>query len=64
MREVVLDTETTGLNTKTDRIVEIGMIELSNRIPTGREFHAYVNPMWRIEEEAMAVHGLTPAFLM
>ena len=46
MREVVLDTETTGLNPdKGDRIVEIGAIELINHIPTGKVFHSYVNPM-------------------
>ena len=64
MREIVLDTETTGLDPDTgDRIVEIGAVELVNHMPTGRTFHAYVNPQRDVPEEAVEVHGLTAAFL-
>jgi DNA polymerase-3 subunit epsilon len=64
-REVVLDTETTGLDPRNgDRLIEIGCIELFNRIPTGREFHRYVNPERAVPAEAEAVHGLSTAFLM
>jgi DNA polymerase III subunit epsilon len=64
MREIVLDTETTGLDPDTgDRIVEIGAVELLNHMPTGRTFHAYVNPQRDVPQEAVAVHGLTADFL-
>ena len=64
MREVVLDTETTGLDPETgDRIVEIGAIELWNHLPTGKTFHKYLNPERNMPEEAQAVHGLTEDFL-
>ncbi len=64
LREIVLDTETTGLEArKGDRLVEIGCIELVNRIPTGREYHAYINPERDVPQEVVAVHGLTAAFL-
>ena len=64
MREVVFDTETTGLNPAGgDRIVEIGCIEIVNRIETGRHFHAYFNPDRDMPREAEAVHGLTTIFL-
>lgn len=64
MREVVLDTETTGLDpTAGHRIVEIGCIELVNHVATGRNFHSYVNPERDIPVEAQAVHGLTTEFL-
>lgn len=64
MREIVFDTETTGLDPKTgDRIVEIGCIELFNHIPTGRSFHRYVNPERSVPIEAARVHGLEDAFL-
>ena len=66
MREVVLDTETTGLNyNKGDRLVEIGAIELINHIPTGKTFHSYLNPLINREmpNEAFNVHGLTTEFL-
>jgi DNA polymerase-3 subunit epsilon len=63
MREIVLDTETTGLDPKGDRLIEIGCVELLNRIPTGREFHRYVNPEREVPPEAVAVHGLSAAFL-
>lgn len=64
MREIVLDTETTGLNPKSgDRLVEIGCVELDNHVPTGRTYHQYVNPERDMPEEAFAVHGLSEAFL-
>ncbi|MBI1203163.1 MAG: DNA polymerase III subunit epsilon [Rhodopseudomonas sp.] len=64
MREIVLDTETTGLDpNKGDRLVEIGCVELLNRIPTGATFHAYLNPERDMPAEAFAVHGLSIDFL-
>jgi DNA polymerase-3 subunit epsilon len=64
MREIVFDTETTGLDPKTgDRMVEIGCIEVVNRVPTGRTFHAYFNPGRPMPAEAEAVHGLSDTFL-
>jgi DNA polymerase-3 subunit epsilon len=64
LREIVLDTETTGLDAANgDRVIELGCIEIVNRIPTGREFHRYLNPGRDIHPEAVAVHGLTLAFL-
>jgi DNA polymerase-3 subunit epsilon len=64
MREIVLDTETTGLDPyQGHRIVEIGCIELVNRIPSGSTFHVYINPERDMPAEAEAVHGLTRAFL-
>jgi DNA polymerase-3 subunit epsilon len=64
MREIVLDTETTGLDpAQGHRLVEVGCIELLNRIPTGATFHAYVNPERDIPAEAFAVHGLSAEFL-
>jgi len=64
MREIVLDTETTGLSSDGgDRLIEIGCVELLNRIPTGREFHRYVNPERDVPAEAVAVHGLSADFL-
>ena len=64
MREIVFDTETTGLDPRTgDRMVEIGCIELVNRIPTGATFHAYFNPDRPMPYEAEQVHGLSDAFL-
>jgi DNA polymerase-3 subunit epsilon len=63
-REIVLDTETTGLNPLTgDRVVEIGGVELFNHIPTGRHVHKYINPDRRMAEEAFQVHGLSVEFL-
>ena len=63
-REVVLDTETTGLSPVTgDRIVEIGGVELLNHIPTGRHFHIYLNPERDMPEDAFRVHGLSSEFL-
>ncbi len=64
MREIVLDTETTGLDPDGgDRIVEIGCIELVNHIPSGETFHAYVNPEREMPPGAFEVHGLSDAFL-
>ena len=64
MREIVFDTETTGLNPAAgDRIVEIGCVEIYNRVETGRHFHAYFNPEREMPTEAEAVHGLTTIFL-
>jgi DNA polymerase III subunit epsilon len=64
MREIVLDTETTGLDpAKGDRIVEIGAVELVNHLATGKTFHAYINPERDVPPEAEAVHGLSTAFL-
>lgn len=65
MREIVLDTETTGLDARNgDRLIEIGCIELYNRIPSGREFHCFINPERDVPREAEAVHGITTAFLL
>lgn len=64
MRQIVLDTETTGLNPRSgDRIIEIGCVELVNRRLTGNNFHSYLNPERDSEEGALAVHGLTTEFL-
>ena len=64
MREIIFDTETTGLDPKGgDRIVEIGCIELVNHIPSGRTFHRYLNPERPMPAEAARVHGLDDAFL-
>ena len=64
MREIVFDTETTGLDPKTgDRMVEIGCVELVNRVPTGAHFHAYFNPDRDMPAGAEAVHGLSASFL-
>lgn len=64
MREIVFDTETTGLNPETgDRIVEIGCVELVNRVETGAHFHTYFNPERPMDPAAQAIHGLTDAFL-
>jgi DNA polymerase III subunit epsilon len=64
MREIVFDTETTGLSPLTgDRMVEIGCVELFNRVETGRTFHAYFNPERPMPSSAEAVHGLSDAFL-
>ena len=64
MREIVFDTETTGLDPqKGDRMVEIGCFEMINRVATGRTFHAYFNPERSMPAEAEAVHGLSEAFL-
>lgn len=64
MREIVLDTETTGLDpAQGHRLVEIGCVELLNRIPTGQTFHKYINPERDMPKEAFNVHGLSSEFL-
>jgi DNA polymerase-3 subunit epsilon len=64
MREIVLDTETTGFKANEgDRLVEIGCIELINHIPTGRHYHVYINPERAMPEDAFKVHGLSDDFL-
>ncbi|MFD1787412.1 DNA polymerase III subunit epsilon [Sphingomonas floccifaciens] len=64
MREIVFDTETTGLSfAGGDRLVEIGCVELVNRVETGRTYHAYLNPQRDMPEEAERVHGLSAKFL-
>ncbi len=64
MREIVLDTETTGLDPgQGHRVIEIGCVELLNHVPTGRTFHTYVNPERAVPTDAFAVHGLSDAFL-
>jgi DNA polymerase III subunit epsilon len=64
LREIVFDTETTGLDAANgDRLIEIGCIEIVNRIPTGREFHRFLNPDRQVHPDAVAVHGLTDEFL-
>jgi DNA polymerase III subunit epsilon len=64
MREIIFDTETTGLDSRTDRIIEIGGIELFNHFPTGRTFHVYVSPAsQKVHPDALAVHGITDEFL-
>ncbi|HJV73556.1 MAG TPA: DNA polymerase III subunit epsilon [Noviherbaspirillum sp.] len=64
MRQIVLDTETTGLNPRSgDRIIEVGCVEIVNRQLTGNNFHSYINPERDSEEGALAVHGLTTEFL-
>ncbi|HXH43210.1 MAG TPA: DNA polymerase III subunit epsilon [Bradyrhizobium sp.] len=64
MREIVLDTETTGLDPlRGDRLVEIGCVEIFNRMPTGQSYHVYINPERDMPAEAFAVHGLSSEFL-
>ena len=64
MKEIILDTETTGLSTKEGhRIVEIGCIELDNLVPTKNRFHCYLNPDRKVSEKAFKVHGYTDEFL-
>ncbi len=64
MREIVMDTETTGLDPNSgDRIVEIGAVELFNHMPTGKRYHQYINPERDMPEGAFAVHGLSAEFL-
>ncbi|WP_316166408.1 MULTISPECIES: DNA polymerase III subunit epsilon [unclassified Bradyrhizobium] len=64
MREIVLDTETTGLDAlRGDRLVEIGCVEIINRMPTGQVYHRYINPERDMPAEAFAVHGLSSEFL-
>ena len=64
MRQVILDTETTGLDPSNGhRVIEIGCVEMINRRLTDRTFHAYINPEREIEPEAIEVHGITNEFL-
>ena len=64
MKEVVLDTETTGISIKEGhRIVEIGCIELDNLVPTQKKFHSYLNPERKVSQKALEVHGYTDEFL-
>ncbi len=65
MRQIVLDTETTGLDWKSgDRVIEIGCVELLDRKLTGRHYHVFINPQREIDAGAMAVHGITNEFLV
>ena len=64
MKEIVLDTETTGISVKEGhRIIEIGCIELENLVPTKNKFHCYLNPERKVSEKAMEIHGYTDEFL-
>ena len=64
MKEVILDTETTGLSVREGhRLIEIGCIELDNLIPTKKTFHVYLNPQRKVSEQALKVHGYTDEFL-
>ncbi len=64
MREIIFDTETTGLDSREDRVIEIGGVELENQFPTGRTIHLYINPGDRkVHPDALAVHGITDDFL-
>jgi DNA polymerase-3 subunit epsilon len=64
MREIIFDTETTGLDNKSDRIIEIGGIELFNHFPTGRTLHLFISPGDRkVHPDALAIHGITDEFL-
>ncbi len=65
MREIILDTETTGLDPKTGhRIIEIGMLEVKNKVLTGRKFHTYLNPERDVPLEAYKIHGISAEFLL
>ncbi len=64
MREIVFDTETTGLDSAGgDRLIEVGCVELVNHIPSGRTYHAYINPQHPVHPDALAIHGLSNEFL-
>lgn len=64
MREIVFDTETTGLDPREDRVIELGCVELVNRFPTGRSLHVFINPQGRsVHPDAYAVHGISDADL-
>lgn len=64
MREIIFDTETTGLSNKEDRIIEFGGLELENKFPTGNSFHVYINAAGKkVHPDALAVHGITDDFL-
>jgi DNA polymerase-3 subunit epsilon len=62
-RLIVLDCETTGLDEKTNRIIELGCVELWDSMPTGNEYHVYINPHQIMNEEVIAIHGITNEFL-
>lgn len=65
MREIILDTETTGLNPlEGHRIIEIGCLEMINKVLTGREFHCYINPQRDVPQEAYRIHGISSEFLI
>ena len=65
MREIIFDTETTGLDSRDDRIIEIGAVELENRFVTGRNFHVFINPQGKkVHPDALAVHGITDESLL
>ncbi|WEX09607.1 DNA polymerase III subunit epsilon [Chelativorans sp. AA-79] len=65
MREIIFDTETTGLDSREDRIIELGCVELVNRFPTGRSMHHYINPQGRsVHPDAQAVHGISDTDLV
>lgn len=64
MREIILDTETTGVSIKQGhKIIEIGAVELKNKLPTGRSFHSYLNPKREVSKEAYKIHGISDDFL-
>ncbi|UUP17582.1 DNA polymerase III subunit epsilon [Nitratireductor thuwali] len=64
MREIIFDTETTGLDPREDRIIELGCVELDNRFPTGRSLHKFINPQGRkVHPDAQAVHGISDSDL-
>ena len=63
IRELVMDTETTGLEPGEHRIVEIGVVEMINHVPTGQTYHQYINPQRSMPSEAEAIHGISAAFL-
>ncbi|WP_077968523.1 DNA polymerase III subunit epsilon [Ensifer adhaerens] len=64
MREIIFDTETTGLDNREDRVIEIGGVELENQFPTGRTLHIFINPGSRkVHPDALAIHGITDDFL-
>lgn len=65
MREIIFDTETTGLDSRDDRIIEIGAVELENRFITGRTFHVFINPQGKqVHPDALNVHGISNEFLL
>lgn len=63
MREIIFDTETTGLDRKKDRVIEIGCVEIVDMVPAGRTFHQYCNPLMPVSREAYRIHGLSDVFL-
>ena len=63
LKEIVFDTETTGLSYDNDRVIEIGCVELLNHIPTGRTYHIYINPEREVPADAIKIHGITNEFL-